>query len=186
MLVKCRNVRLAFAHGLFNAKGFTQEDGSTGEPAFSCSGLMEPDSENIALIEEAMLAAAEEKWPKKGAAMVEKFRKLDKLCLHDGDTKDEYEGFEGMMFISARSKVRPRVVDRDRSPLVQADGKPYSGCYGTLIVDVYAQVKHQKRINAELKGFQFVSDGDPLGSGAPISDDDFDDLELDDDGDDLV
>jgi hypothetical protein len=58
------------------------------------------------------------------------------LCLHDGDEKAEYEGFPGNFFLNAANKARPAVIDRDRSPLIQADGRPYAGCYVNAVIDI--------------------------------------------------
>jgi len=69
------------------------------------------------------------------------------------------------------------VVDRDRTPLVAADGKPYAGCYVTAIVELWPQDnQYGRRINATLSGVQFERDGDAFGGSAPASADDFDDL----------
>jgi hypothetical protein len=73
------------------------------------------------------------------------------LCLHDGDEKAEYEGFPGNFFLNAANKARPAVIDRDRSPLIQADGRPYAGCYVNAVIDIWAQDNNfGKRVNASL------------------------------------
>jgi hypothetical protein len=85
------------------------------------------------------------------------------------------------------SKGRPLVIDRNRDPLTAADGKPYSGCYVNVSIDVWAQDnKYGKRINAQLKGIQFVRDGDAFGGGAPASPDEFEDLGVPEEEDALV
>jgi hypothetical protein len=73
-------------------------------------------------------------------------------------------------------------VDKDRSPLVSADGRPYSGCYVNAQVEVWAQDHKSfgKRINAQLLGVQFVEDGDSFQAGAPPANpEDFGDLSAD-------
>lgn len=190
MTLKLRNVRLTFADAIFRAKSFKNDDGTTGKARFSGMCLIDPveQAKTIKVIEAEMLRVAEEAWPGKGKIKIKKFKKTLKLPLHDGDEKsDEYEAFENMMYLSAASKVKPRIVDRDRQDLSEQDGRPYSGCYVTMIVDIYAQKKQSgygERINAGLKGIQFVKDGEPFGGGKPADPDDFDDLGLDDEDDD--
>ncbi len=61
-----------------------------------------------------------------------------------------------------------------------ADGKPYSGCYVNGIVDIWAQDNgFGRRLNATLKGVQFVKDGDAFSGGTAVSADAFDDLGVD-------
>ena len=160
--VSINNVRGAFLQALFEPETFNGE----GEPAFGGAWLLAKDHPQVAEINAALLAVAKEKWGAKGQEVFDSLKAKDKLALHDGDTKSEYDGFAGNLFIASRSKVRPTVVDRDRSPLVQADGRPYSGCYCNVIVEFWAQDNsYGKRINAQLKGVQFVKDGDAFGGG---------------------
>ena len=162
MKVSIANVRGAFLNALFAAQTVNGE----GEPAFSGTWLLGPDHPQLPEINAAILAVAKEKWGAKGQAVFDELKKKDKLALHDGDTKSDYDGFAGNWFIASRSTVRPTVVDRDRSPLVAADGRPYSGCYCNVIVEFWAQDNaYGKRVNAQLKGVQFVKDGDSFGGG---------------------
>ena len=105
-------------------------------------------------------------------------RAQDRLCLHDGATKASYQGFEGNLFVSSSSKLRPSVFDRNRVPLQPDDGKPYSGCYVNASIELWPQDSKQygKRINAQLRGVQFVADGDAFAAGSAASDDEFEDL----------
>ena len=89
------------------------------------------------------------------------------------------------MFISARSKSRPTVVDRDKTPLTEQDGRPYGGCFVNAIVELWAQDNQfGKRINATLAGVQFLKDGDAFGGSRPADPDEFE--AVDDNNSDLV
>jgi hypothetical protein len=114
----------------------------------------------------------------KAEAILKGLAATDKLCLHDGDAKSGYEGFEGNLFISARSKVRPSVFDGQRNELTEADGKPYSGCYVNVSLELWAQDNQfGKRINAQLRGVQFLRDGDAFSGGTrPADADEFDEI----------
>lgn len=183
MKVKLANVRLAFP-ALFEAKTVNGE----GDPKFGASLLIEPsDKPNIAAINKAIETVATEKWGAKAAGHLALMRKTDKVALHDGDLKAQYAGFAGMLYVSANSSARPLVLDKDKSPLVAADGRPYGGCYVNATVELWAQDnKYGKRVNAQLLGVQFFGDGDSFGGGAVGSADDFDDLAVGSDEDALV
>ena len=102
--------------------------------------------------------------------------KPDKIALKDGDGV-EYDGYEGHMSLKASNKTRPTVIDRDKSPLTEADGRPYAGCYVNAVVEGWVQNNSfGKRVNFNLLGIQFVKDGDRFGSGGVASADEFEDL----------
>jgi ssDNA-binding protein len=179
MKVQLAGVRIAFAT-LFDPK----RGGDAEEKRFSAAFPIEPGSANAKLLEDAVQAVATEKWGKKAAAIVAELRKTKKVCyVHDalkGDDGETYDGFEGMHSVNAgqgESKGKPLVIDRDRTRLESKDGRPYSGCYVNALIDIWAQDnQYGKRINAQLKGVQFVKDGDAFGGGAPAKPDEFEDL----------
>lgn len=102
------------------------------------------------------------------------FRKKE-YCDKNGDP---YAGFEDAYYLSLRSeKTKPLVLDRDKSPLEENSGKPYSGAFCNLHVEIWAQDnKFGRRINATLLGIQFFRDGDSFGGGSRPDADAFDDL----------
>ena len=176
MKIKLTNVRLSFAQ-LFEAKTVNGE----GKPAFSASFLINPNDPQIAAINAAIEAVAKEKWGVKAEANLKVMRSGDKTCLHSGDLKANYEGFEGMLYVSSRNALRPLVIDVDKTPLVAEDGKPYSGCFVNASVELWAQDNNYgKRVNATLMGVQFFKDGESFSGGGVASTDDFDDLSADD------
>jgi hypothetical protein len=169
--LRLNNVRLAFGDAIFTAK--SGGDGE-GKPAFSCTFILPPNHPDLPKVKAALRAAAQSKWGEKGDEILKRLIAGDKVCLRNGDTKSDYDGFAGNMFIAARSNVRPLVIDADRSPLSESDGKPYSGCYVNGKIAVWAQDnKYGKRINAQLQGVQFFRDGDAFGGGRPASVDEF-------------
>jgi len=177
MKVKLNNVRLSFAQ-LFEAKTVNGE----GKPAFSASFLINPNDPQIAVINAAIETVAKDKWGAKTEATLKVMRAADKTCLHSGDLKSNYDGFEGMMFISARNTLRPLVIDVDKSPLVAEDGKPYSGCFVNASIELWAQDNNYgKRINATLMGVQFFKDGESFSGGGVADADDFDVVDSADD-----
>jgi hypothetical protein len=172
MKVKLTNVRLAFPV-LFEAKTVNGE----GKPAFSASFLIDPADPQVKVLNAAIEQVATDKWGAKAAAVMKQMRAQDKVCLHDGDLKSNYDGFPGNLYVSSRSATRPLVIDRDRSPLSEQDGKPYAGCYVNASIELWAQDNNYgKRVNASLRGVQFFKDGDAFAGGGAASEDEFDDL----------
>lgn len=166
-----KNVRLAFPN-LFEPTTV----GGEGDPRYSAVLLIPPDHPQLPEIKAKMLAVATEKWRDKAKAVYAGIEKSDKLALHDGDTKSQYDGFPGKLFVNAASQQtsRPTVINGDRSPLTAKDGVVYAGCYVNASLDFWAQDNsYGKRINAQLRGVQFVRDGDAFAAGRPADSDEF-------------
>lgn len=145
---------------------------------YSSSFLFAADHPCVALVTNAMREAAKGKWDGKAKEIYEMLKAADKLAIHNGNGKSQYEGFAGMLYINASNKTRPIVLDGDKAPLTQADGKPYAGCYVNAMIELWAQDnKYGKRINASLLGIQFLRDGQPLAGGGVASADDFEAVE---------
>jgi hypothetical protein len=176
MKIKLNAVRLSFPQ-LFEAKTVNGE----GKPAFSAAFLISPRDPQIAMINTAISSVAAEKWGAKADAILKTIRAADKTCLHSGDLKSNYDGFEGMMYISARNPLKPSVVDTNKSPLVAEDGRPYAGCYVNAVLELWTQDNNYgKRVNATLMGVQFYKDGESFVGGGVADADDFDDLTIED------
>lgn len=180
-------VRLSFPD-IWRAKAIKPKGKEEGEAKFSAQFLLDKEkhTDQIKSVKTGILETAIAKFCKEGASPKEAKAQIGDMiakgklhiCLHEGNTK-EYEGYnDSNMFLSSSSKLRPRIFARDgRTPLAEEDGKPYAGCYVNAIVRLWAQDNQfGKRINAELMGIQFVSDGEPFGA-APLADDAFPDLD---------
>jgi len=166
--IKLSNVRLSFP-SIFKRASFDNQEGK-----FEATFLLnkETQADQIEKLQAAIDAAVKDakvKVPK------------DKFCLKDGDDF-EYDGYEGHMAFKASTNKRPTVIDRDKSPLAEDDGKPYAGCYVNAIVDIWIQNNNfGKRANGNLFGIQFYADGESFGAGDVDVTDEFDSLEDDND-----
>lgn len=174
MKVQLKEVRLSFPD-LFEAKPFE----AGGPKRYSATFLIEPGSENDKAVQAAIKEVAKEKWGKKADATLAGIKgNSNKYCYLDGNTK-EYEGYQGMLVLSSHRREqdgRVTVIDRGKTPLTPADGKPYGGCYVNASVDIWAQDGQYSGIRCGLMGVQFVKDGDAFGGAAPASPDEFEDL----------
>lgn len=129
---------------------------------------------------EKVLARA--KWNDKADAILKALGTQDKLFLHDGATKSEYEGFEGNLFVSANNKIKPSLWDQMKNEVDEASGVIYSGCFVIASLDFWAQdhKEHGKRLNAGLRGLQKLRDGDAFAGGGSAADsDEFDEIGVD-------
>lgn len=168
--------RQTFTNQLFDAKQYNGE----GPFKYANTIIVDPASADAKLVNETILAVATEAWNKEAAATIRSFGgNNQKICWTSGDT-NKNELYHGFMLLSAkRAEKDGRVKIVDRNPnieLTKTDGKPYSGCYVKMKVDIWAQKKAgQQGIRATLVGVQFVGDGDAFGPNAPASAEGFED-----------
>lgn len=173
-----KNVRLSFAQGLFEATVIPGAD-ATAKPKYNCGIIIPPDHPQLEELRAKQKAVAKEKWAAKAEAIYSALEKKDRLALHDGDTKPNYDGYPGNFFLSpsAQESAPPTVIDRDRTPLKKTSGRPYSGCYVNVSLDLWAQDNgFGQRINAQLRGIQFYADGDSFSAGRPADADEFEEV----------
>jgi len=187
--VTLKNVRLAFSDNLFEAginKNIQQKAGEKPpKPQFSSTFLVPKGSEADKELRAAMMEVAVAKWGKAAEKNLEVARgSTNTNCYQDGDSaaKRDYDGYAGHYALAAKNTKRPTVVDRDRTPLTESEGRPYSGCYVMAKVSLWAQDNSNGRaIRASLLGVQFYKDGDAFGAGRVATVDEFEDLGVDED-----
>jgi hypothetical protein len=154
--IKLNNVRLSFP-ALFTAKKFAPTD---AKGAFSATFILDKktNAKEIAAINTAINDIVRETF---------KGKRPPKVCLRDGSEKADTDGYgDDVLFIGTRSEKRPQVINRDMSPLVEEDGKPYAGCYVNAVIQLWGQDnQYGKRINAKLRAVQFAKDGKTFGEG---------------------
>lgn len=179
--IRLENVRLAFPK-LWTPEPFP--GGTDPTPYFSASFILPKDHPQCAALDKLMKDIAIAKWgPQKGPLILKSAKAIGKVFYRDGDSKAEYEGFEGNMFVAARSKTRPNTFDGMRNTVTEADGTIFGGCYVNAIISAYAYTKGNNGLGAGLKGVQFKRKGDAFGGGgAPADSEDFDELGAPDDG----
>ncbi len=186
MIVRLENVRLAFPQ-LWEPKA--RSDDKPNDKVFSGAFIF-PDANPMVLVtphegpkykaklQDIIVKVAQEKWGAKATDVLKAAKLNNKICLKNGDSKAEYEGYAGNYYINANNKTRPtlvRTVGGQNVTCTQEDGVIYAGCYGHVSLDIWAQDnKYGKGINASLRGFQFVKDGDAFSGGGAASEDEFD------------
>lgn len=169
IIVKLPNVRLSYAH-LFTATSFEEE----GDKRYKATFILDK-GEHAELIKD--MTRTMRKMAK--AAFGGKVPATLKLCLRDGEEKEDKDGYgPEVMFISASDKKRPVTLDRDGSQVAEEDDILYSGCYVHASVRLWVQDnKYGKRINAALRAVKFVRDGEAFSGDQVDPDTEFEDLE---------
>ena len=186
--IMLNDVRLSFAPGLFEPSVPKGSQPGT-KPKYNCGIILSPDHPQLEAVRAKMKAVAREKWGAKWEATYTALEKQDKLALHDGDLKPNYDGYPGNFFLSPNSEesAPPTVIDRDRTKLTARSGRPYAGCYVNASIEIWAQDNtFGKRINAQLRGVQFLRDGDAFSSARPADVDEFGDVSDGSEADDIA
>ena len=164
--------RLSYPHLDAPQTGF---DGA--KPKYSASLIFEKGTD-ISVLEKHVLAAAEEKWPKKAKAMLDS-GKLNNPIRDDWEDKAGYP--EGCTFISAKSERQPGMVLNVKGPDGRPKGVEDEGIRGTLYpganvrfsISTYTyDVNGNRGVAFALNNIQKVSDNDRL-DGHVRAEDDF-------------
>lgn len=89
------------------------------------------------------------------------------------ETKTDYYS------LIAKTKFPPDVRDTDKTRIRDDDIQQtfYAGCYVEAIVDCFAYDNVNKGISWNLYGVRFLKDGEELGSGSSMSEDEWDELD---------
>lgn len=186
-------VRLAFVHVFTKREGMQNQDGTKSPDKFEVNPIFSPNGKNAEKVRDAIVAVIKEKYGEEPTDVLDKdgmktgekkpaWKAIydefadDQKGLRKGNLKRDkseavYPGFEDMVYVTARNTTRPGIYNRDGTPLVEEDGKPYAGCYGNVEIDVWALKKQgvKKRVCTDLLGVQFTRDGDAFGGGSAPS-----------------
>lgn len=163
---------------------------TSGEPRWGITFLVPKDGPVAKSIRAGIEQVAIAKWgAKDGPKMIEAIlSQTNKTCYIDGKFKPKYEGYEGMMALTAYRKAkdgRPIVRDSDATDIYDANGKLnpgkggriYSGVFVRGKVELYASTTGGDGIRAGLQVVQRLRQGDAFGGGAAPTADGFDAVE---------
>lgn len=180
--VKLNNVRFSYCNP-FTAKANALNPQAA--PTFSSDGIMTLDHPDLPVLRAAILKVARSIWGEHAEAILKDLADEGRVCVKRGDKKRNKDGtpvdaYAGKLYIKASNKTRPLVLDADKTPLTEKDGRPYSGSWGNMIVTIKGlsgtgpMAQAGKRIYAELNGLQFTRHDTAFGGGgAPASADEF-------------
>ncbi len=157
--------RVSFPN-VFEPKSF-----ENGPLKYSITMLFDKDTDLTALKKAAHNAKLEAWGPK------EKWPKNLRSPFRDGNEKENLQGYQDCIFVSASSKQRPGVIDKNKEPITAEDETFYAGCYAraTLIAFAY-DTAGNKGVSFALQNIQKLADGEQF-SGKKSAADDFDVVE---------
>jgi len=107
------------------------------------------------------------------------------LPLHDGDEDKTDEAYHNCLYLNAKCKTKPGVVDAERQQIINEE-EFFPGCYGYASVTFYPfDANGNKGVSAGLNNVMKTKDGERLG-GRISADQDFAEIEtMSDDEEDL-
>ena len=145
-----------------------QKGDATSEPKYGLTMLF-PKGADLSKLKRAAEEAVKEKWGDKPP------KNLRSPFRDQGEK--EYEGYvEGAVFVSASSKQKPGLVDRQRQDIID-ETEFYPGCYARATLRAFAYDNNgNKGVAFGLNNVQKLRDGDPLGGRTRAQDDFADDL----------
>lgn len=171
-------VRLAFVN-LFSPR--VNDDGTQGKYDV-CILIDKEDKDTIKAInkavENAQAKGVKEKW-------AGKLPKKLTLPLHDCDDRedDQYGGFDNVMYLNAKSKSRPAIVDKKLNRILDEE-ELYSGCYAICAISFYPYAASANNgVGVAIDNVMKIADGEHL-AGKPAAESDFEGMNFDDDDED--
>jgi Protein of unknown function (DUF2815) len=177
--INLKNVRLSYAY-LHNPYTSTNEKGESTK-TYTTHAILDPDHPQIAELKEIMRKVAITAWADQGEATLQQLAAQGRICLRQGDVYKPNEiAYKGKLYLTANNKNRPTLVETRGGvnvQLTEADGKPYSGCYANVILNIWAMDGKKagwgKRICASLEGVQFIRHGEAFGGARVAQVDEF-------------
>jgi hypothetical protein len=174
-LKKCQTpeFRVSFPH-VFEPHAFQ------GQPAQYSITMLFPKNVSLKELKRAADNAATEEW----GADKTKWPKNLKTPFRDGNEKPDLSGYEGTIFVAAKSKKRkPQVVgpvkDKDTGlfPELNSEAAFYAGCYAraNLLAYAYSHASGNKGVGFSLQSVQKTRDGEEF-SGRTNAQNDFDEV----------
>jgi hypothetical protein len=181
-IIYLSNVRLSFPH---IAEPQRTRNEQTGAERVSYNGdfVMPPDHPGFAQFMQRYGQMAMEKWKEHAQAVMNLIQGDRKTrCYGRGEEKvskktfQPYDGYVGMVFISAGRDTPPQIIQGDGTPVDPANTmavqalarKLYGGCRVNVAVKPWLQEnKHGRGIRCDLLAIQFAGDDKPFGEAAP-------------------
>lgn len=203
--IRMKRKRISFAHLFEPQANYNDQTKELQSYSFSLNALVDKaDEDDVKLLQACQKKAIELRWGENKPTI-----QTDRRCVRDGEPKDPdteeriplYDGYAGMIFVSANQRVSigdwqdrkhnpVQLLDSRKGPngkfprLGKDSGKLYSGCVCDVIVRMYAydgtKGGHPHRVNASLEAVKFVEHGPAFGA-KPIDADSAFDEEDDDD-----
>lgn len=177
-IIYLSNVRLSFPHLIDPQKRVDQDTGKE-RISYNCEFIMPADHPGFVQFMKRCGDLAVEKWKEHAAAamgLIQQDRKS--RCFGRGEEKinkktfQPYDGYVGMVYISAGRDLPPQMIQTDGNPVDPANTmayqalarKMYGGCRVNAAVKPWVQEnKHGRGIRCDLVAVQFAADDKAFG-----------------------
>lgn len=192
--VMLKKVRLSFGESLKDKKKTANTDDA--KEAHSCNFIIEADSPTAEVNRKKCMAAIK-------IACEQEFKRDDKwkdiqednpkrICYRKGErfknqeTGVIYAGYEGNMIVAGKGpsagQKRPKLLDRHKRKVEYEDilDVMYNGTYCDAVISFYGTKKGGDGVFCSIEAIRSHQEGDRMGGGINVDDDDFEDLEDDD------
>ncbi|MER2142155.1 MAG: DUF2815 family protein [Eubacteriales bacterium] len=177
-------VRLSYAH-LFEPHRNPNAPADS-KPKYGATILIpKDDKETLDKIRKAQKAALEKGKDTRFGGTIPK---AWKSTLRDADSPEEEDMLEknpeyaGHYFMAVSNTMKPGLVDRDRSPIIDQT-EIYSGCYARVQINAFPfNTSGNKGVSFGLNNVQKLADGEPFGAVVEKAEDVFGAVDGDDDG----
>lgn len=95
-------------------------------------------------------------------------------------TGEIYDGYQGMIYITAKAKTQPLVLDPEKIEIAAGDPRVFAGVFCNATINLYIQAnKWGNGIRASVRAVMPLGYGEPFGAGR-VSEKEFDDFDADD------
>ncbi len=178
-IILLQNVRLSFPH-LVEAHAPGNNPNSVKK--YSADFIMADDSAGMKQFKEKYAQMAMAKWGDNATNVMQMIASDRKLrCYGSGQDKIDkktfkpYQGYDGMVYISAGRVDAPQMIQTDGTPVdagntmgyQQIARSLYGGCYVNAAIKPWLQDNtHGRGVRCDLIAIQFAADGDAFGEGA--------------------
>ena len=151
-----------------------------GEPKFSCNFILLPTAVEWAEMGQIVMGMATAKWGDNAAGVMNLIGADKRLrCYGQGTEKLDklgqvYDGFPGMMYISASNDAQPKLYAQNATelpPTANINQLFVGGNYVSGVISFWLQDNTFGRaVRANLDGVQFLREGEHFGATGPDTD----------------
>lgn len=176
---------LAFSKDLFTP-ALPPNPGPDAKKRYSCQLLVDANSEQKKLIDDAIREIALREWKESADFVLNSISgNPNKMCFIDGNRRDPktYTGFAGRWGLSAHRREQdgpPGLINKDKTAVTENMGLLYSGAIVNAKVDLFTYEKPSRGVSCGLVVVQFRKHGTSFGGASAVNIDDMDDLSFED------
>jgi hypothetical protein len=179
-----KNTRLYWSDLFQPAKDYKDEKTGRVTPGqYTATVIFDPNSEAGKLAQATFAEVAKEEFGPNFATILQAIDPKKKAIRNGNHKLDKegniVEGFKDMLYLSAKNKQKPIVIDSfftagQPTPITEDSGRIYRGCMVNVKVEISAFTSKisevGRMVGAKILAVQFAGDGEAFGSPPPTAD----------------